>query len=477
MAGIVGARTSPSLAALASAVVPGLGHWLAGHKRRAGYVFVVFAGITIGGLVFVLTNRTEVALWWVRPTALRWMLVGNGLVLAARVAAAVDAYLLTEGTDRRAAQIAALGLAAFVLIAPHWFFTERDLAAARVLTIFPTTTSTTTTSTTTTTLAPTTSVIAGGSSTTTSSTTTTTTTSPPPPPRLWDGVSRLNIALLGGDAGVGRRGVRTDTLMVVSVDPDTGDTALFQVPRNMARVPMPEGSVDTGCQCFRPIVNELWQYGERNPGRFPTAEFPGAEAVKAGLGELLGLEVHHFIMVNLDGFVAMIDALGGVDIVVTDRVYDSNYPNEDGTREVVDIQPGEYRMDGHLALAYSRSRQRSDDYNRMGRQSCMVRSVVDQTDPLEVLLAFPTLADIITENVITDIPLNRVPDLIALLSRVDLERTITIAMNPPAYTGPRTSQGYNTPDLEAIRGAVETATSMPADAARLELGIDSEGAC
>jgi LCP family protein required for cell wall assembly len=282
----------------------------------------------------------------------------------------------------------------------------------------------------------------------------------------------LNIALLGGDAGVGRRGVRTDTLMVVSIDPDSGNTALFQIPRNMARVPMPDGTIDNDCQCFGPIVNELWQYGERNPGRFPEAEFPGAEAVKAGLGELLGLDVHHFIMVNLAGFVEMIDALGGVDIVVTERVYDSNYPNVDGvTRDVIDIEPGEYHMDGELALAYSRSRQRSDDYNRMGRQSCMIRSVVDQTNPIEVLVAFPTLADIIAENVFTDIPLDRVPDLIALLSRVDLDRHITIAMNPPTYTGPRTPDRYNTPDLDAIRNAVATATSLPADEARLALGI------
>ncbi len=234
---------------------------------------------------------------------------------------------------------------------------------------------------------------------------------------------------------------------------------------------MPEGTIDTECKCFRPIVNELWQYGERNPGRFPEAEFPGAEAVKAGLGELLGLDVHHFIMVNLDGFVAMIDALGGVDIVVTERVYDSNYPNPDGTRSVIDIEPGEYHMDGELALAYSRSRQRSDDYNRMGRQSCMIRNVVDQTNPIEVLVAFPTLADIIAENVLTDVPLDRVPDLIALLSRVDLDRHVTIAMNPPKYTGPRTPDRYNTPDLAAIRNAVELATTLPSDEARIALGI------
>ena len=225
------------------------------------------------------------------------------------------------------------------------------------------------------------------------------------------------------------------------------------------------------CQCFRPIVNELWQYGERNPDRFPEAEYSGAEAVKAGLGELLGLEVHHFIMVNLDGFVAMIDALGGVDIVVTRRVYDSNYPTVDGGRTVIDIQPGEHHMDGELALAYSRSRQRSNDYNRMGRQGCMVRNVVDQTDPIEALVAFPQLADIIVDNVITDIPLNRVPDLIALLSRVDLDNNITIAMNPPTYTGPRTPDLYNTPDLDKIRNAVEVATTLPAAEAKLALGI------
>jgi hypothetical protein len=101
----------------------------------------------------------------------------------------------------------------------------------------------------------------------------------------------------------------------------------------------------------------------------------------------------------------------------------------------------------------------------------MVRTVVEQTDPIEVLLAFPKLADIIAENVITDIPLDRVPDLIALLARVDLDNNLTIAMNPPRYTGPRTSQGYNTPDLDAIRSAVEAATTLPAEEARLELGI------
>ena len=465
-------RTSPAVAALASAVLPGLGQFIGGRRRRGAIIAGVAVVVAVVSLAYITNNRTEVALWWFQPTTLRWMLFGNGIIFGIRVAAAADAFVVTNGAETTARQLALLGVAALLLIVPHWFFAERDLAAAQLLTIFATTTTSSTT-TTTTTEPTTTSSVVGASTTTTTSSTTTTTTSRPPPPRLWDGVSRLNITLLGGDAGVGRTGVRTDTLMVVSVDPGSGDVGLFQIPRNMARVPMPDGTITTSCGCFRPIVNELWHYGEHNPELFPASDFPGAEAVKAGLSELLGIDVHHFLMVNLEGFVAMIDALGGVDLTVTERVFDSNYPQEDGTRQVIDIPPGDYHMDGHLALAYSRSRQRSDDYNRMGRQSCMIQAVIDQSDPIEVLLAFPTLADIITENVFTDIPLNRVPDLIALLSRIDTERVVSIAMNPPGYTGARTAQGYNTPDLTAIRDAVLIATTLPAVEAKVELGITS----
>lgn len=226
-------RTSPATAAALSAIVPGLGQFVVGRRRRGLLLAGVALVLTAVSIAFVVTNRSEVALWWFRPTALRWMLVGNGVVFALRVAAAVDAWIVTSGSDRPVAGATLVLIAVAALVAPHWFFAERDLAAAELLTIFPTTTSTTTT-TTTTTSSPS-STLADGSTTSTS-TTTTTTTRPPPPPRLWDGVGRLNIALLGGDAGIGRRGVRTDTLMVISIDPDSGNVGLFQVQIGRAHV-------------------------------------------------------------------------------------------------------------------------------------------------------------------------------------------------------------------------------------------------
>ena len=215
------------------------------------------------------------------------------------------------------------------------------------------------------------------------------------------------MLLLGGDAGIGRTGLRTDTIMLASLDPDTGDVGLFSIPRNIAQVPLPASLDIWACDCFPAIVNELWDYGERNPERFPGVRPPGATALIAGVQELLGIPIHHFALVNLDGFVDLIDALGGVEITVTERLFDSAYPHEDGSTEVIDLAPGTYEMDGHLALAYARSRQGSDDYNRTGRQRCLLQAIAAQADAVSIARSFPDITNTIKNNLLTDIPLAR----------------------------------------------------------------------
>jgi len=153
-------------------------------------------------------------------------------------------------------------------------------------------------------------------------------------------------------------------------------------------------------------------------------------------------------------------------------VYDASYPHEDGTTEVIDIAPGEYHMDGHLALAYARSRHGSDDYDRMGRQRCVLQAVVDQASPVDIIRSFPTIADAIKENVSTDIPLESLPDLVDLLTKIDPHQIVSIPLVPPVYTGPRTPDLYNTPDLEVIRSHVAIALELPPEQAIEELGLE-----
>ncbi len=412
-----------------------------------------------------------------QPTALGWLLIGNGALLAMRVFAVADAW--THSTPAEAATpgrtlAASAGTLAIAvaLVIPHaltgyGLILDKDLLTTvfvaapdppAVTTIPPAT-------------APPTTPPEGGPATTEAPAATTTTTTTLPT-RLWDGTERLNVLLLGGDAGVGRTGIRTDTIILASLDPATGDVGLFSVPRNIAQVPLPVGLDIWACDCFPAIINELWDYGVRNPDRFPGSRPPGAAALIAGIEEMTGVPVHNFALVNLDGFVDLIDAIGGVEITVTERIYDSAYPHEDGTTEVIDLAPGTYEMDGHLALAYARTRQGSDDYNRTGRQRCLLQAVATQADAVSVARSFPDITNTIKNNLITDIPLERLPDLIQIIPKLDPDRIVAVGLQPPLYTGPRTADLYPTPDLEAIRAAVRTVLELPAAEAIAALGLE-----
>ena len=156
-------------------------------------------------------------------------------------------------------------------------------------------------------------------------------------------------------------------------------------------------------------------------------------------------------------------------ITVTERVYDANYPHEDGTWEVIDIPVGINDLDGHLALAYARSRQQSDDYNRMGRQRCVLEAVAEQADPVDLISELPNLVPSIKESVITDISVGNFPDFIELLGKADLETIVSIRFifDAPEFAGTSTSyvaewfgEGYPVPNMDLIQQTVATALRL-----------------
>jgi len=483
----------PVLMAALSAVVPGWGQWQMGERRR-GLAFVAIT-LAIGIPVVVLTAMVfyveglDLAVdlarpFFEHPSLLLVLLAVNGLLMVFRAIAVVDAFLLPRGGvsirqrvgRARPLAIAGVALILVAVVLPHGWVARRNLALydlftydftadpAQVTTTVPdTTVPATTTSTTTVDETSTTT-----SSTTTTSTTTTTTTIPDP----FDGFSRVNVLLMGGDSGVGRHGIRTDTMIVVSIDPQTGATAMFSVPRNNVQLPIPDDipAYETfGCHCYPGLANEIYQYGLANPDLFPGGANTGGNASKAIIGSLLGLDIHYFALVDLQGFVDVIDALGGVTITVTERVYDATYPHEDGTEEVIDIQPGVYDMDGHLALAYARSRRASDDYDRMGRQRCVIEAVAEQADPIGMLRRLPDLVPAIQGSVVTDIPVSDIPDFLDLMDRADLETIPSVRFmwrapefegTPTSYVAGWTSDRYPIPNVELIRRTVATAIAL-----------------
>ncbi len=458
------ARKRPVAAALLSAIVPGAGQLYAGFRRRAFILLGIDVTlIVLAGLAYF--NKLEVVKAAFRPELLIGAMLGNIALLAFRLWAADDAYRLAkEGGIGRFTPAAGVILGLLVL-GPHLvagyydivhydFITTTfadDEVAAQTTAAPPTTTGTT---------------IPG-------ETTTTTVFEVEPGPVLWDGLERLNILLLGADAGVGRESIRTDTMIVVSIEPENGDVALFSLPRNIVQVPLPTEMGVWGCDCFPRMLNDLFVAGVETPQAFPGPQDPSVNAVKGGFGETLGIPIHYYAMVTLEGFVGVIDAIGGVTIDVPFRIVDEIYPHEDGvTIESIDIQPGVQQLDGHLALAYARARRHADDYARMGRQRCLVNAILEEADPVGLALGYPELAGVLGDSMETDIPLSRIPDLIDLLPKIDQENMISIRFIPPDYiTGSNTAG--NIPDVDLIREHVQIVINSTPEEARSILGLNT----
>ena len=465
------ARKRPVLAALLSSILPGTGQWYAGHRRRALIVLGIDALLIIGAALAYF-NKLEVVKAAFRPDLLVGAMIGNIALLAFRLWAVDDAYRLAAERGRGRFTALAGVVLGVLLLAPHLIagyydivhydfitetFAEEDIAT-----------------TTTTTTPPDTSLAAPNSTLGETEVTTTTVFEVEPGPVLWDGLERLNILLLGADAGVGRKSIRTDTMIVVSIDPGSGEVALFSMPRNFVRMPLPTEMGIWGCDCFPRMLNDLYVAGIESPQAFPGPQDPSVNAVKGGFGEALGIPIHYYAMVTLEGFVGVIDAIGGVTIDVPFRIVDETYPHEDGvTVEYIDIEPGVQQLDGHLALAYARARRHADDYARMGRQRCLLNAILEEADPVALALGYPELAGVLGDTMETDIPLSRIPDLIDLIPKIDQENMLSIRFIPPTYLGGSDDNGFNIPDTPLIREHVQIVINNSLEDARSILGIQT----
>jgi LCP family protein required for cell wall assembly len=288
----------------------------------------------------------------------------------------------------------------------------------------------------------------------------------------WGNKDRVNVLLLGGDGGDGRDGVRTDTVIVASIDTETGATTMFSLPRNLEDLPFPEDSpladlypdgFDAGSEA-ESLLNAVYRNG---PAEYPDAlgptDNPGADFLKLGVGEALGLPIDYYVLVNLDGFSALIDALGGITVNVNYWVPIGGDP---GTGALPNdyIAPGpDQRMGGDLALSYARGRFGLSDYQRMDRQRCMINAIVEAADPITLLSKYQELAATTQDIVMTDIPQSVVGDFVGLALKVKDAGITSVVFDDsvirPAY-----------PDYDLIREHVQDAISSPPPPAATEPG-------
>jgi len=292
---------------------------------------------------------------------------------------------------------------------------------------------------------------------------------PEPQGREW-----TTVLLIGGDAGYMRVGLRADTMVAVSVQANTGRAALFSIPRNLDNAPL-VGKARQVYGTFPDILNALYRFAQARPELFPGGKDPGATALKQTVSGLLGIPVHYYVMVDLRGFVEVVDALGGIRMIAPDSVDDLTspaYPGEPWT-DIQVVEGQKISLDGRRALAYARSRSASSDYTRMVRQRCILAAMAARVDSMRAVRSLARLSDAAKTYVSTDIPGRRLPDLVKLLRRIDPSRTLAVSFTPPSFS-------VTAPDVVAYRATVrrmlrEKLPRVPGDGMRAVAGLCDTG--
>ncbi len=471
---------SPVRAALLTTLLTGAGHWLRGNRRQAAlFAAPLLSLLAVALFVTLVGGTTQLLIILVTPGALLALgllnLVIGGWRLGATAHVVRGSQLPTR--DRAVVVIAAL----LLIVAPH-------VAVGRSLIAFdellnetfaevspspepsPSDSGSTDGSP-----SPGSSIAAspgtvpprgGGTGTLPSLTVTTPWARPGAIP--WGDDGKFDLLLLGSDAGADRWSRRMDVMLLVEVDVATGRVAMFGFPRNMVNVPLPPGAARNAspCGCFKKLLNELYTdatfyYPQLWPGE---GSVSGIAAVRATISELTQRPIDAVLVADLWGVIKVVDAMGGIDMNVTEPIYDKNYPDPVLGSIQLRIGSGLQHFDGRLALAYARSRHQDSDYGRMRRQQALLLAIRDQLGAATILNA-PALAAAAKGYVWTDLPRSSLPNLVDLFSRAATAPVRLYRFAPsayPAYLTPATIAKIRNVIASAFP-AVATPSPSPSD--------------
>lgn len=415
--------------AMLTIFVPGIGHAAAGYKRTGRVLLTAWLLLIAAAVMaFVFLGMDELRALALDTRVLQVVAIGSAVLAVAWPLAVISAYAVNRPRHLSTAQRIGAGLVAFLLaalvgaplaVAAVYADTARDL------------------------------IISQGGETTGS-------LSGREKLDYFKDRPRINVLLLGGDWTDHREGIRTDSMMVASIDTRTGQTLLISLPRNLNKAPFPAGSpaaaqFPDGFQCSPEIecyLNALYRYGEEHPTLMPGVKHPGAELLSQSVSEVLGQPIDYFALVNLPGFQDLVNAFGGIQLRVTTRIPIGGEVLPDGTKVPPHgyLEPKLYtHMTGRQAMWYARARYDSTDYARMDRQRCVLGAIARQADPRTVLTKFTGLAKATKKTVMMNIPSAAFPALLELagngrsakITGVSVGRDVFVSNSDPDYVAIR----------------------------------------
>ncbi len=264
---------------------------------------------------------------------------------------------------------------------------------------------------------------------------------------FWESQDPVNILLLGIDQRPGEKGYyRTDTMILLHINPQTGDVGMISFPRDLwVEVP---GYWETRINSAH-VIGDAKKY----PGGGPAL-------AKKTVENLIGQPVDYYVRINFEGFRKLLEEIGCIDIDVPKLIDDPTFPDDNYGYDPLYLEPGHYCMDADLALKYARTRHVDSDFGRMERQQQVIMAIKDKvlsTGELpRLIVRAPALLNILSDSIQTDMPLSKMIALANMARTLNLDNMrrliIDVNMVEPAITD--TGAWVLMPKMDRIQAAV-----------------------
>ena len=227
----------------------------------------------------------------------------------------------------------------------------------------------------------------------------------------------LNVLLVGLDWQPGRTSKRTDTILVVSANSETGEVLMFSFPRDIARFELYEGGIYNG------KINTFAGFANRNPELFPEG---GMRALAYQVGFLLGAPIDYYASVNMPGFMSVVEIVGGITVNSTRDINDANLQFY--------LEPGRHRLNAADALRFVRTRKGSGgDFGRAERQQEVLAALRKELLKPENLAKMPEIVEALSQVINTDFPPGQIDQLVLLADQVEEEPSRSWVFKNPEW--------------------------------------------
>lgn len=243
----------------------------------------------------------------------------------------------------------------------------------------------------------------------------------------WSGSEPITILLLGVDIEAGGAS-RTDTLILVNIDPVDKSATMMSIPRDL-KVVIPGYGVHK--------INAAFALGE-----FNKVQGGGAGLTIRTIESNLGIPVHAFVQIDFQGFIQMIDTVGGVVVDVPYPIKDDAYPAENYRYQRIYFPAGWQHLDGEEALIYARTRHQDGDTMRSARQQQVLLALRDQAVSLDLVGQLPTLIRQFGDSVRTDISIGDAIKLAQVGMDIPRDEIRSISLLPALYDDPGADGTY-----------------------------------